>query len=144
MGDAQYHVNRLEKDGAVSSTRRGFYRNFYATRFFGEQEGMVLSVLAQRTPRELLLHLIESPGSSQEELAGSLGLSAPAISWNMKRLVRLGLVDRQQRGKFASYTIAGDAAEIADLIRSYHPGVWERWSSRLVEVVLALSEEGTK
>jgi predicted transcriptional regulator len=143
IGDVQYHVNRLEKDGLVKSARTGLYRHFYASRFFGEQEGMVLSALAQRTPRELLLHLIEAPGSSQEDLASSLGISAPAISWNMKRLARLGLVERQQKGRFASYRVIGDAAEIAEFIRTYHPGVWERWSSRLVEIVLALSEEGT-
>jgi len=143
MGDVQYHVDRLEKNGLVKSSRRGLYRQFYQSGMFGEREGVVLSALAQSTPRELLLHLVEAPGSSQEDLAGLLGLSAPSISWNMKRLVELGLVERQQRGRFASYRVVGNASEIAEFVRSYHPGVWERWSSRLTEIVLAISEEGT-
>ena len=142
VGDVQYHIDRLEKNGFVKSSRRGLYRQFYQSGIFGEREGVVLSALAQTTPRELLLHLVEAPGSSQEELADSLGLTAPSISWNMKRLVQLGLVEKQQRGRFTSYSVTGNASEIAEFIRSYHPGVWERWSSRLTEVVLALSEEG--
>jgi len=142
-GDVQYHIDRLEKNGSVKSSRRGLYRHFYPSGIFGEREGVILSALAQETPRELLLHLVEAPGSSQEDLAGSLGLSAPSISWNMKRLTQLGLVERQQKGRFASYRVVGNAAEIAEFVRSYHPGVWDRWSSRLTEIVIALSEEGT-
>jgi len=143
MGDVQYHIDRLEKNGSVKSARRGLYRQFYPAGIFGEREGVVLSVLAQATPRELLLHIIAAPGCSQEDLASSLGLSAPSISWNMKRLVQLGLVEQQQKGRFASYRVIGNAGEIAEFVRSYHPGVWDRWSSRLTEIVLALSEEGT-
>jgi len=143
VGDVQYHIDRLEKNGSVKSARRGLYRHFYPCGIFREREGVVLSALAQATPRELLLHIIAAPGSSQEDLAGLLGLSAPSISWNMKRLIQLGLVEQQQRGRFASYRVIGNAAEIAEFVRSYHPGVWDRWSSRLTEIVIALSEEGT-
>ena len=144
VGDVQYQVGRLEKEGAVKSSRRGLYRNFYPGGIFREREGLVLSSLAQKTPREVLLRLIESPGLSQEDLAESLGLSPPSVSWQMKRLTRLGLVERQQNGRFAAYRVVGNAAEIASFIRSYHPGVWERWSSRLAEVVLAISDSGTE
>jgi predicted transcriptional regulator len=143
IGDVQYHIDRLEKEGSVKSSRRGLYRRFYEGGLFGEKEGVILSVLAQKTPRDLILHLLECPGSSQEHLSTSLGLSPPSISWNMKRLIQLGLVVKQREGRFASYTVVGDSAEIARFVRSYHPGVWARWSSRLAEVVIALSDQGT-
>ncbi|MGP8125634.1 MAG: winged helix-turn-helix transcriptional regulator [Nitrososphaerales archaeon] len=143
MGDVQYHVNLLEKDGSVQSSRHGLYRHFYAAGLFAENQSLILGVLAQETPRELLLLLIAAPGSNQEELAASLHLSAPTISWNMKRLVDLGLVRREQRGRSATYTVLGDSVEIGEYISSYHPSVWERWSSRLTEIVLAMSEGGT-
>ncbi|MDG7010673.1 MAG: winged helix-turn-helix transcriptional regulator [Nitrososphaerota archaeon] len=142
IGDVQYHVDRLEKEGTVTSSRRGLYRRFYPGGLFGEREGVILSALAQRTPREVILHLIEEPGSSQEHLAGALAISPPSVSWNLKRLVQLGLVERQQSGRFSSYRVAGDGSEIASFIRSFHPGVWERWSSRLADAVMALSGEG--
>ena len=143
VGDVQYHVDRLEKEGVVKSSRRGLYKRFYAGGLFGEKEGLILGALAQKTPRELILSLLESPGESQEDLAESLGLSPPSVSWNMNRLIQLGLVESEKHGRFASYTVVGDTAEIARFVKSYHPGAWVRWSSRLTEVVLALSEEGT-
>lgn len=106
------------------------------------KEGVILSVLAQKTPRELILHLINGPGSSQEELAGALAISPPSVSWNLKRLIDLGLVRKDQSGRFASYSVVGDLSEIAGFVRSYHPGVWERWSSRLADVVMAMSDDG--
>jgi predicted transcriptional regulator len=141
MGDVQYHVDRLEKEGSVMSSRRGLYRRFYPAGLFGEKEGVILSALAQDTPRELLLHLIEEPGSSQERLAASLGISPASMSWNLKRLVQLGLVERSQSGRLTSYQVVGDGEEIARFIRSYHPSVWERWSSRLADLVVAMAEE---
>ncbi len=144
MGDVQYHLNQLEKEGAVNSTRHGLYRHFYATGFFAENQGLVVGALAQETPRELLLQIIAMPGMNQEELANALRLSPPTISWNMKRLVELGLVTREQRGRSATYTIVGNATEIAQFISSYHPGVWDRWSSRLTEIVLAMSDDGAE
>lgn len=140
VGAVQYHIGRLEKDGSVTSSRRGLYRRFYAGRLFGEKEGVILSALAQDTPRELILHLIDDPGIGQERLAAELGISAPSVSWNMKRLVDLGLVERMQSGRSASYRVNGDGGEIARFIRNYHPGAWERWSSRLADVFLAMSE----
>lgn len=143
VGDVQYHIGRLERDGVVTSSRSGLYKRFYAGRIFGKKEGAILSALAQRTSRELLLHLIESPGASQERLAESLGLSPPSVSWNISRMMQLGLVERRRKGRFVSYTVAGDSEEIARFLRSYHPGVWDRWSSRLTDVVLALSDRRT-
>ena len=140
VGDVQYHLERLEREGAVTSSRRGAYRRLYLGGLFGEQQGVILSALAQRTPRELILHLIEEPGVSQEHLAAALGMSAPSVSWNLKRLVQLGLVERGQTGRLSSYRVVGDAAEIAGFIRNFHPGVWERWSSRLADVVMSMSE----
>ena len=126
----------------MKSSRRGVYRQFYACGLFGEKEGVILSALALKTPRELLLHLMEEPGINQERLAVVLGLSPPSVSWNLKRLIQLGLVDKSQSGRSASYRVSGNLSEITAFVRNYHPGVWERWSSRLAEIVGSIADEG--
>ena len=142
IGDVQYHVDRLERDGSVESSRSGTYRRLYVAGIFGENEGAILSALSLRTPRELILHLIDKPGLSQEGLASELGLSRPSVSWNVKRLVRLGLVERGEAGRSTSYRVVGDQKAIAGFVKSYHPGVWARWSSRLADVVTAMAGKG--
>jgi ArsR family transcriptional regulator, arsenate/arsenite/antimonite-responsive transcriptional repressor len=53
------------------------------------------------------------------EFTGPLGLSQPTVSHHLKKLVQAGLLDRQQRGTWAYYTLDRDAlgrlAAVADL-----------------------------
>lgn len=140
MGDVQYHVQRLERDGRITSARRGLYRFFYPADLFGERQRDVLSILSLERPRELLLNLIEHPGATQEALAVAAKVSQPTVSWHLKRLVDLGIVERKQDGRTVSYRVTG-GTEIARLIRTFHPTVWERWSSRLADIFIAYSGE---
>ena len=52
-------------------------------------------------------------------LTGPLGLSQPTVSHHMKRLLDAGIVEREQRGKWAFFSLDPDAVEklaaIADL-----------------------------
>lgn len=144
MGDVQYHVRRLERDGRITSARRGLYKFFYPANLFGEKQRDVLSVLSLDRPRELLLNIIEHPESSQEALARVTGVSQPTVSWHLKRLVDLKIVDRRQDGRSVTYCVVGGGSEIATFIREYHPTVWEKWSSRLADIFIAYSGEGDK
>ncbi len=53
------------------------------------------------------------------QLVEPLGLSQPTVSHHMKKLLDAGLVDREQRGKWAYFSLRRDAVEtlaaVADL-----------------------------
>jgi len=53
------------------------------------------------------------------ELIGPLGLSQPTVSHHLKKLLDAGLVEREQRGKWAYFSLKRDAVEklaaVADL-----------------------------
>ena len=141
MGGVQYHLRRLERDGRITSARRGLHRFFYPANLFGERQREVLSILGLNTPRDLLLNILQKPESTQAELASAAHVSAPTASWHLKRLADLGIVGRTQEGRTVTYKVAG-GEEIAKLIKTYHPTVWESWSSRLADIFIAYSEEG--
>jgi predicted transcriptional regulator len=138
MGDVQYHVQRLERDGRIHSMRRGLYKFFYPANLFGERQRDVLSMLSLDRPRELLLNIIEHPESTQEALAEATHVSQPTVSWHLKRLADLGIVGRRQEGRVVTYSVVG-GGEIATFIKTYHPTVWEKWSSRLADIFIAYS-----
>jgi DNA-binding transcriptional ArsR family regulator len=97
-------------------------------------------VLSLDTPRELLLSMMEKPDSGQEELARAMEVTQPTVSWHLKRLIDLGIVEKRQAGRTVTYNVAGaNAAEIASFIKSYHPSVWETWSSRLADIFISYS-----
>ena len=45
------------------------------------------------------------------ELTEPVGLSQPTVSHHMKKLVEAGLVEREQRGRWAFFTLKRDAVE---------------------------------
>ena len=53
------------------------------------------------------------------DLIGPIGLAQPTVSHHMKKLVDAGLVEREQRGKWAFFSLKRDAVEklaaVADL-----------------------------
>jgi ArsR family transcriptional regulator len=57
------------------------------------------------------------------ELVDPLGLSQPTVSHHMKKLLEAGLVEREQRGKWAYFSLKRDAVEklaaVADLKGAY-------------------------
>jgi predicted transcriptional regulator len=142
MGDVQYHVQKLERAGEIRSRRRGLYRFFYPSSLFGENQESLLGILSLSTPREVILSLIERPWSSQDELASSLRLSQPTVSWHLKRLVGLGVLERRQTGRRVTYRISPtEEADIASFVRSYHHTTWERWSDRLAGIFMSYDGE---
>lgn len=144
MGDVQYHVRKLERGGRITSVRRGLYKFFYPANLFGERQRDVLSVLSLERPRELLLNIIDHPESTQETLAAATKVSQPTVSWHLKRLMELGIVGRRQEGRIVTYSVVGGGSEIATFIKTYHPTVWEMWSSRLADIFIAYSDAEEK
>jgi ArsR family transcriptional regulator len=68
----------------------------------------IVNVLATSSEPVCVCHLIEP-----------LGLSQPTVSHHLKRLVDVGLLEREQRGKWAYFSLKGDAVAklsvVADL-----------------------------
>ena len=71
--------------------------------------------------RVRIVNLLATSGQSVCvcELVEPLALSQPTVSHHMKKLLDAGLVERQQRGKWAYYSLRRDAVEklaaVADL-----------------------------
>jgi ArsR family transcriptional regulator, arsenate/arsenite/antimonite-responsive transcriptional repressor len=68
----------------------------------------IVNVLATSSEPVCICNLIEP-----------LGLSQPTVSHHMKKLLEAGLVEREQRGKWAYFSLRSEAAEqlalVADL-----------------------------
>lgn len=145
-GDMQYHLLWLERHGLVKTKRSGFYRFVFPTMVFKEAQEVLLGVLSQETPREILLCLLRDTAMAQGDLARSLGHSQPTISWHMDRLIQLGMVSRSRTSRGLLYELAADREDVLSFVKRYHPEVWKRWSARLSGVVvgteLLVNKEG--
>ncbi len=52
------------------------------------------------------------------DITGSIGLSQPTVSFHLKKLLGAGLIEREQRGRWAHYSMRpGALAELSVVIR---------------------------
>ena len=137
--DTQYWCNRLEKMASVRSRRLGLYKTYYPASILGERHENILAILQQKTPRNIVLYLLENSGASQKDLAQHTGFAAATISWHMSRLIEIGIVYSSKEGKFVKYHIRGDIADIVILLKSYYPSIWDKLSDRLAELFLGIT-----
>ncbi len=139
IGDIQYQLDILEKAGQVVSKRMGIYKRFFPSKIFGERQKDILGTLSQETPRKILLLLLQKPGADHGEVARFAKVSAPTVTWHMKRLIDEGLVKEHREGRNMKYYISGSDVEIEKVMKSYHPMFWEKWADRFAEVWLDIS-----
>lgn len=85
-----------------------------------ERLARVFKALGDRT-RVRLLSLIAAQEGAEAcvcDLTGPVGLSQPTVSHHLKQLVDVGLLRREQRGRWSYYRVVDDALErAADALR---------------------------
>ena len=140
MGTVQYHLDKLEKAGRITAQRQGLHKYYFAVGAFEENEKQLLEVLSNETAREIVMFIIEQNYPSQTEIGKHVGISSASVSWQIKRLQDSKIIDEAKEGKFKRYKLHGDSKQVIALLRNYYPDIWSRWSNRLAEMFLSLSQ----
>jgi DNA-binding transcriptional ArsR family regulator len=142
MGTAQYHLDKLERAGRITSQKQGLHKYYFVVGAFEENEKELLQVLSNETAREILMFVAEQTvNPSQTEIVKHVGISPPSVNWHIKRLFALRIIDEMREGKFKRYRLHGDPKQVAALLRNYYPGIWDKWSNRLAEMFLSISRQ---
>ena len=81
QGTVQYHTDRLEKNGKITSTRSGLYKHYFPIGVFQNNEKEILQILSQETIRQILMLIVEQQAPTQTDIANSIGLSASSVNW---------------------------------------------------------------
>lgn len=141
MGTVQYQLDKLEKMGRITSTRRGLYKYYFPSGLFKEKEKEILQVLTHETARNILMYIIEQKAPTQTDIVENIRISARSISWHVRHLVDLQIIREIKDGRFKRYQLNQyDPNIIITLLKNYYPTIWDKWSVRVVEMFLSLSE----
>ena len=139
MGTVQYQLDKLEKMGRVTSNRCGFYKYYFSAGLFKENEQEILEVLTPETARRILMVIIEQKNPTQTDIVNNVKISSRSVSWHLRRLIDLKIINETKEGKYKRYQLhGGDPNCIVTLLRNYYPGIWDKWSIRLAEMFLSL------
>ena len=140
MGTVQYQLDKLEKLGRITSTRRGLYKYYFPVGLFKENEKEILEVLTRETARKILMYIIEQKNSTQTDIVNNVRISARSVSWHVGRLINLQIIREIKDGRYKRYQLyEKDPEFIITLLRNYYPSIWDKWSIRVVEMFLTLS-----
>lgn len=139
IGDLQYHLRKLEREGEVFSRRVG-RRRYLFPRGLEEDAQRLLIAISTDTRRRILLRLMDGP-ADQKTLSESLGVSQPTVSYHMGELVKLGVVDAERRGKSVIYSLSYDPGLVVRLIREYRPGLLEKLADGLIDLLAGMGGE---
>ncbi len=139
IGDLQYHLYRLEKEGLVVSKRVGRRRYLFPRGLEGEAQRLLIAISTE-TRRKILLLLMEGE-MTQGEIARRLNLSQPTVSYHMGELVKLGIVKSRKDGRSVSYSLSYDPATIARVVKNYRPSLWERLADNLIDLLTSMGDE---
>ena len=144
MGTIQYHLNLLEKQGKIISERQSFRKFYFPVGLFAENQRKILKIIKQDTVREILLFIVAKKNPTQQEIVNEIHISAASVNWHLDRLKKTDLIYELRDGKYKRYYLKIKSTEIIQLIKNYHPTIWDQWSGRLIETFLSLSESGEK
>jgi predicted transcriptional regulator len=138
MGTVQYHLDRLEKDGKITSQRHSLHKYYFAVGF-EEDEKQMLEVLSNETAREILMFIVERKSPSQSEIVEHIEISPASVNWHINRLKDSKIIDEVREGRFKRYKLRGDTRLVAAMLKNFYPTIWDRWSNRLAEMFLSMS-----
>jgi len=96
-GVLAHHLRTLEREHYIKSRKDGLYRRFYLRQHVVPVPGISLN----QSQKTILLFLIRHPGSSQSEIAVSLGLSRQTVSYHILAMEKMGAVRVNRMGRRA-------------------------------------------
>lgn len=122
---AEYHLHLLERHELLTSLEEGNYHRYYAKieregmkiDALGAQEKRVLALLRHPVRLHLAVFLATQPARRNKEIAKELALSRPAVSYQLAKLAKAGLVAKDAEDL---YRLA-EPALITRLLLIYRP-----------------------
>ena len=112
-GTLKYHMLVLSMKRRIIAFGSGrSVRYFENNGRYSELEKKVFLHLQNPTTRKILKVLASSPEVSRKDIAETVGISGPSVSWHTKRLSGDGIITTEKSWRAARYTLCPAGAEI--------------------------------
>jgi len=114
VGVAQYHLGILTKAGLIRSFRDGRFKRFFNSQEFSSWELKIISLLRNKTTGIILTSVLIKKSVSHKDLVHKAGISSQALSWHIKRLKSLGILNVVSDGVRNEYFLKPEKSEIIE------------------------------
>lgn len=122
---AEYHVRILEQHGLISSLQEAHYHRYYArvqregfqVDALGAQDKRILGLLRHPVRLHIAAYLAANIAARNKELANAIGMSRPAVTYQLGKLVKAGIVLKDGSDLYRLV----DPTTVTRLLISYRP-----------------------
>jgi predicted transcriptional regulator len=136
LGVVRYHLDRLQREDLIFAEEDRYFKRFFPKGKIPNVPTQYLTVLRQERLRNIVLFLLNNPGSSHATLMAALTLPASTLSTYLSYLLSRNVVRRERSGKENLYYVQ-DEESIIKVLLVYRPNFLDR----LVDNALSLYME---
>ncbi|MCQ1537196.1 helix-turn-helix domain-containing protein [Methanosarcina sp. KYL-1] len=105
-GTLRHHLKILEMENMIEAQRYcGKVRYFQNNSTYDEKEKQVISAFQNEMTRKILSNILKEECNTNMDLARTIGISRSTISWHMKQLKELDIIEENKEGKNTIYNI---------------------------------------
>jgi len=102
----RYHLNILETQNLIEAHNDcGKVRYFQNNSTYGEEEKQIISVLQNEMNRKIVFEILTEECNTNGDLARKTGMSKSAITWYIKQLKELDIIEENRVGRSTIYNI---------------------------------------
>ena len=104
----EYHLKYLENRDMGVSKMEGRYKRYYIQGRMGSADKGLMSLLRQKVPRHIVMHIALNPGVNHRELTEAVSISPSTLSYHMKKLVSKEVVRQEREGRQNRYWLVDE------------------------------------
>ncbi len=142
LSTLDYHLYNLRKRGLISTRSDGHYTRYYVEDV-GVKDKKIISVLRQRTARQIILFLLKNPNSYHRDIAAHLNLARSTTTFHLNKLVESNIVERVQKGRESTFTVV-EPEDIIDLLITYQSSFIDTAVDKFIDTWLELHPDHIK
>lgn len=133
----EYHCYHLERHGHLSSRDTGGFKAFYPAEGMDRRDKDILYLVRHEGPRRIAAHLILHPGATPGDLKAVTGLSAPTLTFHLKKMKLAELLREEPAGRTKKLFLV-DAERVATVLVTYRKSFVDDAVDRFASVWMEL------
>ena len=118
LSTLRYHLDKLEKNGLIVSQKLYNLKIYFVSGKLKPEERALTQLLQQKRFRDIILILVESPGSTSSQIAQRLSISHSTASKYINILEDRKILSHEKFGRKRRYRI-NDEKSVIELLKTY-------------------------
>jgi predicted transcriptional regulator len=135
LGVVRYHLDRLQREGLIEPQEDRYFKRFFPKNRIPNVPTETFNVLRQESLRRLVLHLLNSPGSTHQSLKIALQIPGSTLSTYLSILLKKNVVRREKKGKENLYFIV-DEESVMKVLLVYRPSFLDKLVDHAISLYL--------